>query len=218
MHAWLSPLWRGGGNVCRGSVSDVCLAAGDLHPPPGRPVLQAGELVAAGAEFRDFPPDLVEGVARTQFDLLAAAHPQQPVCRGGDRLPRGELVQLGHGPVGEEVPLVGASAQGHGGWHAVRPGPDASRPSSLRRCRSSWVTKSRTAAASWAGPSAPPGYRSYLPGRMLPMLLGKFRDDVAESLEMELPPLPQRSGPVKVARLDDLAAARVPGRARNREG
>jgi hypothetical protein len=51
---------------------------------------------------------------------------------------------------------------------------------------------------------------------MLPMLLGKFRDDVAESLE--LPPLPQRSGPVKVARLDDLAAARVPGRARNREG
>jgi hypothetical protein len=53
---------------------------------------------------------------------------------------------------------------------------------------------------------------------MLPMLLGKFRDDVAESLEMELPPLPQRSGPVKVARLDDLAAARVPGRARNREG
>jgi len=26
------------------------------------------------------------------------------------------------------------------------------------------------------------------------MLLGKFRDDVAESLEMELPPLPQRRG------------------------
>lgn len=49
-------------------------------------------------------------------------------------------------------------------------------------------------------------YRSYLPGRMLPMLLGKFRDDVAESLEMELPPPPRRSGPVKVARLDDLTS------------
>ena len=41
-------------------------------------------------------------------------------------------------------------------------------------------------------------FRSYLPGRMLPMLLGKFRDDVAESVGMELPPLPGapvRSGP-----------------------
>ena len=44
-------------------------------------------------------------------------------------------------------------------------------------------------------------FRSYLPGRMLPMLLGKFRDDVAESLGMELPPLPQRSGPVTPAQL-----------------
>jgi hypothetical protein len=34
-------------------------------------------------------------------------------------------------------------------------------------------------------------FRSYLPARMLPMLLGKFRDDVAESLGMELPPLPR---------------------------
>ncbi len=49
-------------------------------------------------------------------------------------------------------------------------------------------------------------FRSYLPGRMLPMLIGKFRDDVAESLGMELPPLPQRSGPVKVAKLDDLTS------------
>jgi hypothetical protein len=32
-------------------------------------------------------------------------------------------------------------------------------------------------------------FRSYLPGRMLPMLLAKFHDDVAESLGMELPPL-----------------------------
>lgn len=52
-------------------------------------------------------------------------------------------------------------------------------------------------------------YRSYLPGRMLPMLLGKFRDDVSESQGMELPPLPQRSGPVKAARLDDLHQQRT---------
>jgi hypothetical protein len=49
-------------------------------------------------------------------------------------------------------------------------------------------------------------FRSYLPGRMLPMLLGKFRDDVAESLGMELPPLPRRSGPVRVVKLDNLTS------------
>jgi hypothetical protein len=65
-------------------------------------------------------------------------------------------------------------------------------------------------------------FRSYLPGRMLPMLLGKFRDDVAESLGMELPPLPQRSGPVKVVKLDGLRdqprcrTPRLPGGARGR--
>jgi hypothetical protein len=52
-------------------------------------------------------------------------------------------------------------------------------------------------------------FRSYLPGRMLPMLLGKFRDDVAESLGMELPPLPRRSGPVKVVKLDDLTSSEL---------
>jgi hypothetical protein len=52
-------------------------------------------------------------------------------------------------------------------------------------------------------------FRSYLPGRMLPMLLGKFRDDVAESLGMELPPLPQRPGPVKVVKLDDLTSTEL---------
>lgn len=35
-------------------------------------------------------------------------------------------------------------------------------------------------------------FRSYPPGRMLPMLLGKFRDDVAESLGIDPPPLPRR--------------------------
>jgi len=52
-------------------------------------------------------------------------------------------------------------------------------------------------------------FRSYLPGRMLPMLLGKFRDDVAELLGMELPPLPRRSGPVKAAKLDDLTSSEL---------
>ena len=52
-------------------------------------------------------------------------------------------------------------------------------------------------------------FRSYLPGRMLPMLLGKFRDDVAESLGMERPPLPRRSGPVKVVKLDDLTSSEL---------
>jgi hypothetical protein len=52
-------------------------------------------------------------------------------------------------------------------------------------------------------------FRSYLPGRMLPMLLGKFRDDIAEFLDKELPPLPQRSGPVKVVKLDDLTSSEL---------
>jgi hypothetical protein len=44
-------------------------------------------------------------------------------------------------------------------------------------------------------------FRSYLPGRMLPLLAGKLRDDMAEALGKELPLLPQRSGPVKAAKL-----------------
>jgi hypothetical protein len=52
-------------------------------------------------------------------------------------------------------------------------------------------------------------FRGYLPGRMLPMLLGRFRDDVAEALGMELPALPRRSGPVRVVRLDDLTSAEL---------
>jgi hypothetical protein len=44
---------------------------------------------------------------------------------------------------------------------------------------------------------------------MLPMLLGKFRDDIVESLGMELPPLPRRSGPVKVVKLDDLTSSEL---------
>jgi len=52
-------------------------------------------------------------------------------------------------------------------------------------------------------------FRSYMPGRMLPMLLGKFRDDVAESLGMELPPLPRRSGPVRAIKLDNLTSSEL---------
>jgi hypothetical protein len=52
-------------------------------------------------------------------------------------------------------------------------------------------------------------FRSYLPGRMLPMLLGRFRDDVAEALGMELPPLPQRSGAVKATKLGDLNSSEL---------
>jgi hypothetical protein len=50
-------------------------------------------------------------------------------------------------------------------------------------------------------------FRSYLPGRILPMLLGRFRDDVAESLE--LPALPQRSGLVRAAKLDELTSSEL---------
>jgi hypothetical protein len=52
-------------------------------------------------------------------------------------------------------------------------------------------------------------FRGYLPGRMLPVLLGRFRDDVAEALGMPLPALPQRPGPVKTAKLDDLTSSEL---------
>jgi hypothetical protein len=52
-------------------------------------------------------------------------------------------------------------------------------------------------------------FRSYLPGRMLPMLLGRFRDEVAEALGMPLPELPQRSGPVRATKLDDLTSTEL---------
>ena len=51
--------------------------------------------------------------------------------------------------------------------------------------------------------------RGYLPGRMLPMLLGRFRDDMAEAMGMELLPLPKRAGSVTAARLDDLTSAEL---------
>src|SRR6185437_590837 len=92
---------RRAGPLALFASSDGCLAAGDLHPPPGRPVLQDGELVYARAQFANLPPDRVQAGASEQFDLLATAHPQQPVHGRADRLLRGERVQVDHGPCGE---------------------------------------------------------------------------------------------------------------------
>ncbi len=41
------------------------------------------------------------------------------------------------------------------------------------------------------------------------MLLGRFRDDVAEALGRDLPPLPRRSGPVRAVKLDDLTSTEL---------
>jgi hypothetical protein len=49
-------------------------------------------------------------------------------------------------------------------------------------------------------------FRPYLPGRLLPMLVARFRDDTAEALHIGLPPLPRRP-PVRPARLDELTSA-----------
>jgi hypothetical protein len=56
-----------------------------------------------------------------QLDLLAAAHPQQPVHGRVHRLLLRERVQVDHGALGEQVPLVRMAAEGHGSWHAPRP-------------------------------------------------------------------------------------------------
>jgi hypothetical protein len=51
-------------------------------------------------------------------------------------------------------------------------------------------------------------FRRYLPGRMLPMLIAKFRDDCTEAMRLPLPPLPQRP-PVRPAKLDDLTSSEL---------
>jgi hypothetical protein len=52
-------------------------------------------------------------------------------------------------------------------------------------------------------------YRKYLftSGRLLPVLVARFRDDMAEALGMELPEIPRRKGNVRPAKLDDLTSA-----------
>jgi hypothetical protein len=51
-------------------------------------------------------------------------------------------------------------------------------------------------------------FRSYLPGRLLPVLVAKFRDDAAESLGIQLPPLPQRP-PARPAKIGDLTSSEL---------
>jgi hypothetical protein len=54
-----------------------------------------------------------------------------------------------------------------------------------------------------------PQYRPYLhtSGRLLPALVWRLRDDLAEALGMELPEIPRRSGQVRPVRLDDLTSS-----------
>lgn len=49
-------------------------------------------------------------------------------------------------------------------------------------------------------------FRPYLPGRLLPVLVARFRDDAAEALEMALPPLPRRP-PARVAKVGELTSS-----------
>ncbi|MCW2930959.1 MAG: hypothetical protein JWM19_1921 [Actinomycetia bacterium] len=49
-------------------------------------------------------------------------------------------------------------------------------------------------------------FRPYLPGRLLPVLVARFRDDAAEALGMQLPPLPQRP-PTRAAKLSELTSS-----------
>jgi hypothetical protein len=55
-------------------------------------------------------------------------------------------------------------------------------------------------------------FRGYLPGRMLPMLLSKFRDDARDALGMELPPrLPVRARHQKLEALTDPELEAITG-------
>jgi len=52
-------------------------------------------------------------------------------------------------------------------------------------------------------------FRPYLPGHLLPLLVGKFRDDVAEALgKVVLPPLPRRL-PIRDVKLDQLTSGEL---------
>jgi hypothetical protein len=52
-------------------------------------------------------------------------------------------------------------------------------------------------------------FRPYLhtTGRLLPVLVGRFRDDMAEALDLERPEIPKRDGQVRAVRLDELTTA-----------
>jgi hypothetical protein len=59
-----------------------------------------------------------------------------------------------------------------------------------------------------AGTVASEENRQYLPGRLLPLLVARFRDDTAEALGMRLPPLARRPPPWP-ARLEALTSGEV---------
>ena len=52
-------------------------------------------------------------------------------------------------------------------------------------------------------------YRSYLPGRLLPLLLSRYRDDLAEALCIPLPDLPHRAGSVRAVKLSELTTGEL---------
>jgi len=52
-------------------------------------------------------------------------------------------------------------------------------------------------------------YRSYLPGRLLPLLLSRYRDDLAEALAMPLPELPHRAGSVRAVTIGELTTGEL---------
>jgi hypothetical protein len=47
----------------------------------------------------------------------------------------------------------------------------------------------------------------FLSGRLLPVLVGRFRDDLTETLGMPLPEIPRRNGQVRPAKLDHLTSS-----------
>src|SRR6185437_14656289 len=97
----------------------AALATGDLHPPPGRPVLQDGELVASWAKPADLVPYRIQVRAGQQLDQLAAAYPQQPVHGRRHRLTPRERVKINRRSLSERVPLVPVPAARGGSGHVL---------------------------------------------------------------------------------------------------
>jgi hypothetical protein len=52
-------------------------------------------------------------------------------------------------------------------------------------------------------------FRPYLTGRLLPMLVARFRDDAAEALRLEPRPALPRRGEVRAASLDELTSTEL---------
>jgi hypothetical protein len=52
-------------------------------------------------------------------------------------------------------------------------------------------------------------HRGYLPDRLFPVLLSRYRDDVTEAMGQPSPPLPQRDGQTRRAKLDEMTTAEL---------